>query len=331
MTEHDDSPAPNSRRWWSLPSPPNLTLDDSIQYVTEAQLTAEDHGTLELTSGRRITWHVGAPYDAEGKLVSSARRAGGYRGDFLHSLDQEYVELPPGADRIEGSFYYGGLWMQHFGHFLIETLPTLWAHDGVQPVLFHRLGDVDSFKRELLDLCGVTSEPIFVDRALRVEHLVVPSRPVSLNRFASPAAVRLWRRVARAAAGDASGSRRVWLSRTQAEAGGAAVNRTLGFGELDDEFASLGFEVIFPETLSIREQIEIARSSSILAGFEGSALHLSAFAHPGTKVLVLGTERRPGGNRAQPAIDRAVGNRVALVPFGPISQMVRDIRELVLL
>lgn len=302
---------------------------DRVVHLAEAQLTAQDHGTLKLSSDRVIKWHLGAAYDSSGAIVHAARRAGGNRGDFLHSLDQEYTELPPDAVRLAGSHYYGGLWMEHFGHFLIETLPTMWAHDGVTPILFHRLGHVDPFKLELLELCGVGEEPRFIEQPTRVEHLIVPSRPVMLNRRCSAAAVRLWDRVARAAAGEATGARRIWLSRSRAEAGGTLATRTLGYGELDDEFSSLGFEIVYPEALTIREQIEMARTADILAGFEGSALHLSAFTRPGTKVLVLGSERRPRGNHAQPAIDEAVGNQTALVPFGALDAMVRDIRELV--
>lgn len=301
---------------------------DTVEYVADAQLTAPESGRSEFSSGRTVAWHAGTVYDSRGQIIHHARRAGGYAGDFLHSLDQEYVELSLDCRRIDGSHYYGGLWMQNFGHFLIETLPTLWAHDGATPTLFHKLGSVDRFKLELLELSGVSNAPVFVEEATRVERLIVPSRPFVLNRACSQAAVRLWDRTAQAATGDADGTRRVWLSRSKAEAEQRQVSRTLGYRELDDEFRELGFEVIFPETLPVREQIEVARTSAILAGFEGSALHLSAFAHPGTKILMLGSERRPEGNRAQPIIDRAIGNSTVLVPFGPLETMMNNVRAI---
>ena len=51
-----------------------------------------------------------------------------------------------------------------------------------------------------------------------------------------------------------------------------------------------------------------------MAGLSGSALHLSAFANPGTRVLVVGDRR----NSTKPApsqrmIDRACGHRTAFV------------------
>lgn len=299
---------------------------DTVTHVTEAQLPQSERGAATLASGREVSWHTGAAYDRDGALVQSSRRVGGLAGDFLFSFDQERIELPPNARREEGSWYYGGLWMQHFGHFLIETLPTLWAYDGKLPVLFHRLGDTAPWKLELLQLAGAYGQPIFIDEPLRIEHLVVPGRPVSLNHSCTPAAVRLWNRVA-ANAGAEAGERKIWLSRSLAESGGASVNRTLGHEELDAKFDALGFEVVHPETMSMTEQVRLGRSASVLAGFEGSALHLSAFAMPGTKVFALGSQRRPRGNRAQPIIDRAVGNRLTVVDFTTVDQMMLQVRE----
>lgn len=52
-------------------------------------------------------------------------------------------------------------------------------------------------------------------------------------------------------------------------------------------------ENTYPEELSINEQINIINSAQTIAGFSGSALHLSIFSEPGTKIIELGDKRSP--------------------------------------
>ena len=60
-----------------------------------------------------------------------------------------------------------------------------------------------AWQRDLLDLVGYGTVDLRVvhGRDVRVERLVVPSRPVVLKRWARPAAVRVWRRVSDAVGG----------------------------------------------------------------------------------------------------------------------------------
>lgn len=302
--------------------------------VEDGFLSAPARGSVRPPGGRAVEWHAGAAYFPDGRLIEHSRRFGGIGGDFLHSLDQPYMPPPESPkSQLDGTHYYAGPWMQHFGHFLLETLPTLWAYPGGMPILYHRIGGTaaDGVKLEMLRLVGIQHEPTFVTEATRVERMVVPSRPVALNAWCTPMAVQVWDAVgSQAVAGDPldiSKGRRVWLSRSHAETHDR-TQRSIGHPEFDDAFASLGFDVVHPERLTFREQVSMARRASIIASFEGSALHLSAFAKAGTHVLMLGSPSRPRGNLAQPTIDSAVGNYIAIVKQAPVEIMLRSIQSL---
>lgn len=62
--------------------------------------------------------------------------------------------------------------------------------------------------------------------------------------------------------------------------------------EIMDFFDSAGFEIIFPENLSIHEQVKIFSQTSILAGEAGSALHNSIFCGENTTVINLQSSRQ---------------------------------------
>lgn len=301
---------------WEIPQTPTPPPGRGTHaLIAPAFLTASRTGPLHLEDQRRHQWHVGAVYTNDGLLVRESRRHGGLRGDLLRSLDQESLEADMADEELAGTWYYGGQWFEMFGHFLVETLPHLWLHDGSMPVIWHVHGDppVRKFQRELLSLAGIDSEPRFTMATTRVGSLMVPARPVGLNAWVSPEARDLWQRVA-ARVDAAPPHRMTWLSRTAYE-GRADVDRDRGESFLDDVFQSLGFEVRIPEELAVTEQIRLVRESRVIAGTEGSALHLSAFARPGTNVMMLGSSRGWRGNHTQPLIDGVTGNRLAIVPF----------------
>src|SRR5688572_3011085 len=78
-------------------------------------------------------------------------------------------------------------------------------------------------------------------------------------------------------------SRRLLKRRLRRLSNDAAVERRL---------ARRGFAVAHPQHMSLVEQINAAAGADLLAGVDGSALHLSAFMRPGARMLVLQTKRR---------------------------------------
>jgi capsular polysaccharide biosynthesis protein len=50
---------------------------------------------------------------------------------------------------------------------------------------------------------------------------------------------------------------------------------------------------VHPQELSIPEQIAILRGADVIAGCDGSALHMSAFSRPGTKLLAIDARTVP--------------------------------------
>jgi capsular polysaccharide biosynthesis protein len=56
---------------------------------------------------------------------------------------------------------------------------------------------------------------------------------------------------------------------------------------LEEIAASHGFDVIYPQDLSFRDQLRAIRDATHVVGPDGSALFLTLFARPGAKLAVL--------------------------------------------
>ena len=301
----------------------------SLATVDAAFLTRVEHGPLAATYGPP-RWLRGAVHDAGGDLVKSSQKLCTGANTWAPA-DPRTVKVVARSERLEGRWLYGGHWMQHFGHFLTETITTLWptrASVGqVDGLVFHkylkRPWAEDPWQLRLLELAGYGGLPVRVvdGRApLRVEQLVVPGRSVVAHGWAHPQAREVWDRVASGARAQ-GGPRRVFLSRTghnevRREAGHRSADRSTPEWDaaVDRTFADAGFSVVRPESLSIDEQLALVAGAELVAGASGSALHLSAFAPPTARVLEIGDSRSPGRPVAmQLIIDSACGHEHAFV------------------
>lgn len=304
-----------------------------VSPVPNALLTTVKRGPLR-TLARPDQWLRGAVHDAEGRLVEASQKIGGLGGNQLVAADPERVPVRPRARRLTGTWLYGGHWIGHFGHFFTETVTTLWPDPADLPELaglvFHsysnRFRGTAPWQRELMDLTAYAGLPVEVINSdpVNVEHLLVPTRSVVVNGWAEPEAVAVWRRMAVAAGAGTSYDRdgpRVFLTRTVFNATQRQQEKYVRTSEdrdraLDAVFADAGFRVVAPESLPILEQLRLGAGASVLAGSAGTALHLSAFAPAGVRVLELGDDRSPGVQVPQQlAVDAACEHPSAFVPY----------------
>ena len=333
---------------WALPTWPHEPVEGppELTEVPGALLTRVRRGDLR-TIVEPTRWIRGAVHDADGRLVVASQKIGGLVGAQVAQADPSRV--PPrqhrGARRLEGTWLYGGHWVRHFGHFFIETVTTLWPEPhgprtgDVAGVVFHdfggRSGGPTDWQVELLGLAGwggVACEVVAEDN-LAVERLLVPGRGIVVNGWAWDQARSVWRRMAAAAGGrpdlDPDGPR-VFLTRSTFNRAQRAAGRPTRTDEahdlaLEEAFRGAGFTVVTPEALSVVEQIRLASGASVLAGAAGSALHLSAFAPAGVRVLELGDTRSPDVQvPTQRVVDRVCEHPSAFVPYGtPLDELPR--------
>lgn len=296
---------------WTVPTPPHERVGEmELHDVPDAFLTSVKRGDLR-TLARPNRWLRGAVHDADGKLVVASQKIGGLGGNQAVMADPARVPTRPRARRLGGTWLYGGHWIQHFGHFFTETVTTLWpgseVHDRVEGIVFHsymsRFRGISPWQTELMSLTPYGDLPVEIieDDPLWVDRLLVPTRSVVVNGWAEPEAVEVWQQMTASAGGasvlDPAGPR-VFFSRTAFNAGKRAADKAVRTSverdrALDTAFVDAGFELVSPETLPITEQVRIAAGASVLAGSAGTALHLSAFAPAGVRVIELGDDRSP--------------------------------------
>lgn len=238
---------------------------------------------------------LGGVYDSAGRLQRDCLRPTIGASD---SIDPEALPLDFAPERTVADAVYAGRFFQHFGHHLVETLPSLHAaapYGGA--ILMHPwpapLPDSfanDGFRGVLIHVLGIDPARItFVNAAMRVERLTVaklPPPPMSGKigeDFIAP--FRIIRSAALAQhAGDPA---KIYLSRR--DFSGGTNRRLINEAAVEDALSAHGFTILKPEKLPIMEQIAIVARASVVAGMDGSAMHLCHFMAPDSRVVCIHT------------------------------------------
>lgn len=251
------------------------------------------------TNGRIISIDAGV-YQA-GYLLNAAmlNRANGYiqSGPF-------HLELV--AEHHYNSALYGGFLVDHYGHFLLEGLSRLWGTSKIDvPILFqtppglNKITSLPKYMQEIFELLGVINKIILVDRPVSVETLFIPDATNTLDGFISKTFLQSV--ALNAYNNDFVKSDLIYLSRSKLENG--VISEESYF---EQKLEKNGFTIVYPETLSVKQQIEIISNCKVLMGFVGSAFHTMTLC--GTipeKVIYL--QRMKDLNANFKEIDRRLG------------------------
>ena len=96
------------------------------------------------------------------------------------------------------------------------------------------------------------------------------------------------------------------------------LNRT----EVEELFASYGFEIVFPEDLPLPDQVAMFHAADVIAGFAGSAMFTTLFTdRPKHLILVAPDTYRPRNEYMIAAVrghrlDRVIGRTPEILPDG---------------
>ena len=200
---------------------------------------------------------------------------------------------------------YAGIAFSHFGHFLIESLSRLWwvvKNNGSNTkIVFvkNRAFDVPFAFYELLRLIGIEKENIiFLKSPTQFKQIIVPEQSFWFASFYYKEFKAPYKKILeKITPGQYS---KVYLSRTRFEKKDF-VNEEY----FEDFYKNKGYEIVYPETLSINEQISIISGANEIVSTIGTISHLAIFAKKGTKVITLLRSRR-SVNAAQLMINQAM-------------------------
>ena len=226
-------------------------------------------------------------FDKNKKMVPQLLQYRGKHHNFIPKhipVDMPYMDFD--------AVYIGNIY-RHFGHFLIEHLNRLHGALNKRNIKYifinNRNIDVQNFVYDFMSILGIKKQDIIIlTQSARFRKLYIPSQTFNMSgAYIDHAMIDGYRAMSQNVKG--SGYERVYMSRTRLP----DKLRTLGEEKIQKIFEKNGFKIIYPETMTIAEQIAAVADAKYLAGCSGTALHWALCMKPGGTVIALKRNSRP--------------------------------------
>lgn len=207
-------------------------------------------------------------------------------------LYHSYLEIAQ-AESIDVAAVLGIQTNNNYFHWMAEALPRLILLDRLKldrPITI-LVPELRPWMAEMLNILVGRSQFLLQPsrNALRSAQLIMPARGLSNIHTFTSHALEAFERLRRNAEGTSAKGRRLFISRTQS-ASRRIVNEDAVF-----EIASRhGFERVFPELMSVEEQICLFRDAGAVAGALGAGLANAAFLPEGAALIEFAPEMRSG-------------------------------------
>lgn len=232
-----------------------------------------------------IGYFSGGVTNSEGLFLKASSYI---RESLIGSLIDGYDFDKKIAKFIDNEVMFAGMISKHFGHFLMESTNRLWYWIENKQLnldlvfLKQKRQNILPQFWEFIDLMGIPRNKIhIVEQITCFKKIHIPSVSNNLTNWYSDKILLPFQYVARKVKGG--GTDKIYLSRTKFRA------KTSCFGEdnIEHVFRQNGYKIIYPELLSLREQISYIKDAKEIAGVIGTAMHMELFALNPIKSIVL--------------------------------------------
>jgi capsular polysaccharide biosynthesis protein len=179
-----------------------------------------------------------------------------------------------------GTYFYIGPFINQFGHLITQTLSRAWAYNEykeiVDKIIILGRSSNDTIEKlpkhvlELFDFFSLDREKIlFVTDALQVENLIAPAQSHGIGFRESWHKKEYSSFYDKGKYTDDSLPKKIFVSRRHFKLKG----RLAGLDFVADVLKKNNYTEVFPEKLSLEEQIKLFYNASHIIAEEGSALH----------------------------------------------------------
>ncbi|MFZ2450201.1 MAG: glycosyltransferase 61 family protein [Methylovulum miyakonense] len=284
---------------------------------------------------------IGGVYHQDGKLEASALSSSAFG---VYQLADPTLTTKP-TRHIDTECLYGGMLTEHYGHFIIESLARFQAFQRFPtlPIVFtlpnpqiSKADGLPAYMRSIFELLGIPlGRIILVQETTSFKKLVVPKIGMRWFDYLSvdhylEMALQVKQSLGENYPLKQNGS--IYLSRSRLSTNHEG-NIICGEAEFENYLKAEGVTVVYPETLTVKEQIQLFCGARNAIGFVGSGLHTLLLCPDVPEKVFYLNRRKAEVNPQYPLIDKVLdidghyfdgviksNARVSLVDFEAISQ-----------
>ncbi len=234
---------------------------------------------LKVLSERQ--WQGGV-CDESGRFVAGHIRT--LDSSTTHGNISSAYPLPQDIAMVNETVIYGGFLSAHFGHMITESLGRLWYHLEHPDSDYRYVFLAQDIQPQFLDfiyMLGIQKERILIlDKPMQFSAVIVPEQTAFLHHGGyREKALDIYDAIR-----DSVVPRdyeKIYLRRSGYD------GRTINEKYFEEQFQSMGYHVIIPEQLSIREQVALMAGARKVACLNGTLPHHILFCQNGVEITIL--------------------------------------------
>ncbi len=257
------------------------------------------------------------------------------RAKFAHNRFSATPKFLTPTNILKGRHIFAGIGRHHFGHFLLESLPRLWAleqHnvDGVVFIAKHGTDFGAVIRRRFGPFLNILTNdtPIYVvENATAVEELILPTPGIGhLKWTTATPEFRAFIRNRLTTGISPDGPERLYVSRSKLKREDQMIDQEK---RIERMMKDAGYTVFHPQKHTLVEQCQRYMAARKIVGPDGSPFHLAPFVmQPGTQVGLIQRRWRQEvfdalANQIESCADVELTTTNPLVPL-PIGQKPDD-------
>ncbi|MCR5846606.1 MAG: glycosyltransferase family 61 protein [Lachnospiraceae bacterium] len=238
--------------------------------------------------------YAGGVLDSNGKFITGTERRKG-DGVMAYECKEAYDFLPEEVIESDETVIFGGEIIKAFGHCITDSLTRLWfLAENPQRYKIVFCKDIQKPIPETFNLVmkslGIEDNQWEVcENITRYANVIVPDQGWLLYYGYSDKIAKLYDKISCNMIATQHFSKKIYLSRTRFE-------KKDCFGEMyfENFYKKLGYEILYPEQLLLKDQIAAIRNATDVACTAGTLSHLLLFAKEKTKATILIRCNEPG-------------------------------------
>ena len=302
------------------------TLENAFSTRFQIIKAADMKSAIAPSQSHCRSFTTGCIYNTQGEKNSLSERVGAVGGDHVAAFNADRVKPPRQfftqrlfIPKRSGHSLYLGPWMRHYGHFITETLSRLWLASEVKsydhlvayPFIFGSITPLKPYQLYFLKLLGI-DDPVIqpLKKPCYFEKITIPEQGWVINSSVNENIKPLYRKIRDAHLSNITSKSKIFLSRND-----AGYQRIRNVIEVEALFKKRGFDIVYPEKLSIQEQLSRYANCEVMSGFSGTALHNCVFTHEDTLIIDLGDPRNTRMLAMQRGALALSGNPFVFIPY----------------
>lgn len=282
-----------------------LKKRENAEFIKKDCLSAESYENatilpLRKPNGCDLLFGMGGIVDDHGIFIENSGIPGRVGGFYSFETAEERNE----------KVVYCGYFINHWGHFLLESISRLWylfENDNTIDKYVFFVNENESAKLtgnflRFLELLGISDKIEIINKPVQYREVVVPELGYFRMHYYSDQYKKIFDMVVTNALAQCISlpkEKQIYFSRSHFN---KAINSEIGLDLLDNFFERNGFKILYPEELSLDEMITYIQNAEICAMSSGTLPHNLIFAQDGKKAIMV--ERTMLINEMQVDVDR---------------------------